>query len=66
MRRLDKRMRLWFFCRLLVDDAVLAFDGGRSAVVAGGGAGGADFLGHGVEREALGAGDEVKSFKEAA
>ena len=28
-----------------------------SAVVAGGGAGAADFLGHGVEREALGAGD---------
>ena len=31
----------------------------------GGGAGAADFLGHGVEREALGASDGVKSFKEA-
>ena len=29
----------------------------RPAVIAGGGAGAADFLGHGVEREALGAGD---------
>lgn len=37
-----------------------------SAVIAGGGAGAADFLGHGVEREALGAGNGVKSFKEAA
>lgn len=30
-----------------------------SAVITGGGAGAADFLGHGVEREALGAGDGV-------
>ena len=29
----------------------------RAPVVAGGGAGAADFLDHGVEREALGAGD---------
>lgn len=44
----------------------LGRDWHHPAVVAGGGAGAADFLGHGVEREALGAGDEVKSFKEAA
>ena len=49
--------------RLWAKGAVLMFDGGRPAIIAGGGTGAAAFLGHGVDREALG--DGVKKVTEA-
>ena len=49
----------------LLSSRRLGRDRHGSTVIAGSGAGAADFLGHGVEREALGASDGVKSFKEA-
>lgn len=49
--------------RELLSSRRLGRDRHRPIGVAGGGV--ADIMGHGIEREALGASDDAKSFKEA-